>query len=91
MTSLKQKIIGHLLVILMVNEALRVYREWILEFTKNYSIHLLDFYEHFIDDQYNIQLVNYCDGIHPTVTGNEIMSNLVVRKFIRDFSDFDNI
>ncbi|KJS82806.1 GDSL-type esterase/lipase family protein [Desulfosporosinus sp. BICA1-9] len=75
----------------VINQNIKEYREWILTFTKNFSVHVLDFYELFIDYQCNVRHDLYSDGIHPTANGNKIMSDIVVQKFIMEFGILNNI
>jgi len=72
----------------LVNKYLIAYRDWIFDFANDFHVDILDFYNCFIDDQNTIKDVNYVDGIHPTVKGNLMMSELAKYLF-KDVSNFD--
>lgn len=62
-----------------INEMLKEYRHWIINFGENFGIKILDFYKLFYED--NLQKIksNYFpDGLHPSAEGNEIMCSLVL-------------
>lgn len=58
-----------------VNEKIRVYREWIREFSLNFQCRAVDFYSCFYDSSKGkVKTEIYLDGLHPTVEGNRIMA-----------------
>lgn len=61
-----------------VNEKLKMYREWIMEFNVNFQCRTVDFYSSFYDSSSGTAKTSfYLDGLHPTVEGNEIMAGNV--------------
>lgn len=74
---------------LEVNKSLEELRTWIFSFAKNFSLTIVDFYQCFVDGQNAVLPDLYCDGLHPTPTGNELMSGVVLKneifKVLNDF------
>jgi len=61
------------------NEYLSQYRQWILGLAESIQIKTLDFYSLFIDGHNRVKDNLYIDGLHPTVEGNLMMSDLAVK------------
>ncbi|OLN32722.1 GDSL-type esterase/lipase family protein [Desulfosporosinus metallidurans] len=62
-----------------VNKSLEEIRTWIISFAKNFSVTVVDFYPCFVDGQNAVLPDLYCDGLHPTPTGNKLMSDVVLK------------
>ncbi|MHB8072689.1 SGNH/GDSL hydrolase family protein [Desulfosporosinus fructosivorans] len=74
---------------LEVNKSLEEFRTWIFSFTKSFSVTVVDFYQCFVDGQNAVLPDLYGDGLHPTPTGNKLMSGVVLKneifKVLNDF------
>ena len=65
-----------------VNKSLEELRTWIFSFAKSFSVTVVDFYQCFVDEQNAVLPALYCDGLHPTPTGNELMSGVFLKQGI---------
>lgn len=61
-----------------VNKRLEELRTWIFSFAKSFSVPVVDFYPYFMNGQNTVLSDLYCDGLHPTTTGHELMSGVVL-------------
>ena len=64
---------------LEINKNLEELRTWIFSFAKSFSVTVVDFYQCFVDEQNAVLPALYCDGLHPTPTGNELMSGVFLK------------
>ncbi|MCY6485205.1 GDSL-type esterase/lipase family protein [Clostridium aestuarii] len=61
----------------LINEKLKEYRAWVINFSKENNIQYIDFYSAFIYSENTADL--YVDGIHPTSVGHTLMAEILLK------------
>jgi len=59
--------------------ALRLWRNWLLDYSEENRLPVIDFYRDFIDEEGRIREELLLDGCHPRVQGYEVMGQRAIR------------
>lgn len=68
-----------------VNEKLKEYRNWIIDFALNANCGIIDFFKYFYSEETNQGKEEYYfDGVHPSKAGNILMAKIAVDQLLED-------